>query len=129
MANTVSSGVCGTRRTRRIVRTVDTTGITLTAEELAGDVIVTNRGATGAVTISLPAAKRGMQLHAQLLAAQELRLDPNGSETIALPSSGVQGAAGKYLTADAVGEWVTLLCLHDGTWDVAGYGGTWTAEA
>lgn len=127
MANTISSGVCGTRKTRRVVRTVDTTGITLTAEECAGEVIVTNRGAGAAVTIALPAATRGMKVHAQLLAAQELRLDPNGTETVALPSSGAQSAAGAYITADAVGEWVTLLCIHDGTWDVAGYVGTWTA--
>lgn len=127
MANTISSGVCGTRRTRRVVRTVDTTGITLTAEELAGEVIVVNTGASAEVVIALPAAKRGMKVHAQCLAAQEIRLDPNGTKTIALPSTGAQSAAGAYITANAVGEWVTLICLVDGTWDVAGYNGTWTA--
>ncbi len=48
--------------------------------------------------------------------------------TIALPSTGAQGAAGKYLSADAVGEWVRLLCVKAGQWQVAGYAGTWTAE-
>lgn len=62
------------------------------------------------------------------MAAQELRIDPSGSETIALPSTGAQGAAGKYLSADAVGEWVRLLCVKAGQWQVAGYAGTWTAE-
>lgn len=129
MANTISSGVCGKAMTRRIVRTVDTTGITLTAEECAGEIIVNNRGAGAAVTIALPAALRGMAVLAMLLAAHELRLDPNGTETIALPSTGAQGAGGKYLVADAVGEWVKLVCIFDGTWDVQGYAGTWTAEA
>jgi hypothetical protein len=70
-----------------------------------------------------------MRVSAVVRAAQELRLDPNGTETIALPSSGVQGAAGKYLTADAVGENVELICLTTGTWDAVGHTGTWTAQA
>jgi hypothetical protein len=69
-----------------------------------------------------------MRVVAVVEAAQELRLDPSGTQTIALPSSGVQGAAGKYLTADAVGEKVDLICITTGTWDVVSYSGTWTAE-
>jgi hypothetical protein len=80
------------------------------------------------VTFTLPAAVVGMRVNAVVEAAQELRLDPNGTETIALPSSGVQGAAGKYLVADAVGENVMLICVTIGTWDVLNYTGTWTAE-
>lgn len=62
------------------------------------------------------------------MAAQELRIDPSGTETIALPSTGAQGGAGKYLTADAVGEWVRLLCVKAGQWQVTGYAGTWAHE-
>jgi hypothetical protein len=62
-------------------------------------------------------------------AAQELRIDPNGTETSALPSSGAQGAAGKYLTADAVGEHLHLVCIVAGTWNRAEYAGTWAHEA
>lgn len=32
------------------------------------------------------------------------------------------------LSADAVGEWVRLLCVKAGQWQVTGYAGTWTAE-
>jgi hypothetical protein len=101
---------------------------TVTAAEANGEIFVSNLGASGAVTFALPAATVGMRVSAVVRAAQELRLDPNGSETIALPSSGVQGAAGKYLTADAVGENVELICLTAATWDAVGSTGTWTAQ-
>lgn len=90
--------------------------------------IITNEGATGAATFALSAASVGVELTFMVMAAQELRIDPNGTETIALPSSGAQGAAGKYLTADAAGEWVTLVCVKTGQWQVKGYFGTWAHE-
>jgi hypothetical protein len=62
-------------------------------------------------------------------AAQELRIDPDGTEVISLPSTGVPGAAGKYLTANADGETVQLVCTKAGQWNVFGFTGTWTAEA
>lgn len=109
--------------------TVSATGGAVTALQAFQAVHVSNAGASGAATFTLPAAVVGMRVTANVEAAQELRLDPNGTETIALPSSGVQGAAGKYLTADAVGERVQLVCFTAGTWDVIDYSGTWTAEA
>lgn len=89
----------------------------------------TNAGAAGAVTFALPAATVGLHYYFAVRAAQELRIDPNGTETISLPSTGVPGAAGKYLTADAVGETVHLMCAAAGTWCVMGYTGTWAHEA
>jgi hypothetical protein len=88
-----------------------------------------NKGASGAITLTLPAATVGLHYYFYVGAAQELRIDPNGTETISLPSNGVAGAAGKYLTANAVGETVHLMCGEAGTWSVMGYTGTWTAEA
>jgi hypothetical protein len=67
--------------------------------------IFTNEGASGAAVFALGPAALGVELTFMVMTAQELRIDPSGTETIALPSSGAQGAAGKYLTADAVGEW------------------------
>lgn len=86
-------------------------------------------GAAGAVTFALPAATVGLNYYFYVGAAQELRIDPNGNETISLPSTGVPGAAGKYLTANAAGETVRLVCAVAGTWAVFGFTGTWTAEA
>ena len=90
--------------------------------------IITNEGATGAATFVLSAAAVGVELTFMVMTAQELRIDPNGTQTIALPSTGAQGAAGKYLTADAVGEWVKLVCVKTGQWQVQGYAGTWAHE-
>jgi hypothetical protein len=111
------------------LRTVEahTAGDTLTAAESGS--VHTNAGAGGAIVIALPAAVVGLEYFFRVGAAQELRIDPNGSETISLPSSGVPGAAGKYLTADAVGETVHLMCCVAGSWSVMGYTGTWSAEA
>jgi hypothetical protein len=89
----------------------------------------TTVGAAGAVTFALPAAVVGLKFRFRVGAAQELRIDPNGTEVIALPSTGVAGGAGKYLTADADGETVDVECTKAGTWSVFGFTGTWTAEA
>lgn len=88
----------------------------------------TNTGASAAITLVLPAATVGLQFRFAVGAAYELRIDPAGTETISLPSSGVPGAAGKYLTADAVGETVHLVCAVAGNWNCFGYTGTWTAQ-
>lgn len=106
---------------------VDADGATLTAAQSGG--YISNLGAAGAAVFALPAALPGMSFTAIVEAAFALRLDPDGTETIALPSTGVQGAAGKYLEADAVGEKVKLICLTAGTWSVEHYSGTWTAQA
>lgn len=90
--------------------------------------VFTNEGATGTAAFLLPAAVVGLELTFLVMAAFELRIDPSGSETIALPSSGAQGAPGKYLTADAIGEWVRLLCVKAGQWQIVGYAGTWAHE-
>jgi hypothetical protein len=100
---------------------------TLTAAESGS--VHTSVGAAGTVVLTLPAATVGLEFRFYVGAAQELRIDPNGSETISLPSTGVPGAAGKYLTANAAGETVHLVCAVAGSWAVYGYTGTWGAEA
>ena len=106
---------------------VKTAAYTVLASEV-GDVFDTT-GAAGTVLFSMPAAVAGMKYRFRVGAAQELRIDPNGTETISLPSSGVAGAAGKYLTANAAGETISIECVTGGTWNVFGYTGTWAAEA
>lgn len=88
----------------------------------------TNTGAIAEVTLTLPVATVGLRYMFAVGAAQELRIDPNGSQTISLPSTGVPGAAGKYLVADAIGETVELVCYIAGNWAVRGYTGSWTAQ-
>ena len=107
--------------------TVDADGMSGISEAYSGGVF-TNEGASGAAVFALGPAAVGVELTFRVMAAQELRIDPSGTETIALPSSGAQGAQGKYLTADAVGEWVKLACVKTGQWQVEGYAGTWAHE-
>lgn len=107
--------------------TAKTANYTVTAAESGTG--FTNTGASGAIAFALPAATVGLNYYFRVSVAQELRIDPNGTETISLPSTGVPGAAGKYLTADAIGETVRLVCAVAGTWSVFGFTGTWTAEA
>lgn len=106
---------------------VSATGGTITALQALRHIHVSNAGASAAATFALPAALVGMRVTAIVEVAQELRLDPNGTETVALPSTGAQSAAGAYIMADAVGEKVQLVCLTAGTWDVVDYSGTWSA--
>lgn len=103
-----------------------TAGDTLTASE--SGTWHTNTGAAAEIVFALPAATVGLRYGFALGAAQELRIDPNGTETISLPSSGAPQAAGKYITANAVGENVEIACLIAGNWSVLNYTGTWTVE-
>jgi hypothetical protein len=88
----------------------------------------TNEGASGAVVFALPAATVGQWYRFNVLAAQALRIDPNGTETVALPTTGAQQAAGKYMGVSTVGYTVTYVCLKAGQWDVEANVGTWVVE-
>ncbi len=91
--------------------------------------IISNLGAVAAIAFGLPPAVPGLEFIFLVEVAQELRVDPYLTETVAVPSTGVQGAAGKYMGADAIGEKVHYVCVSAGTWDVVSYSGTWTVEA
>lgn len=104
----------------------DTDGATLTV--LDSGAVISNLGASGAATWVLPKAVPGLEFRFAVKVAQQLRIDPNGTETIELPSTAAQQAAGKYIVADAIGEFIHLRCLVAGTWSVVASGGTWTAE-
>src|SRR5262245_31658741 len=114
---------------RRVLPVMDHIADGVLADSLLYGCVHTSVGAGGTITLSLPPAVKGMSGIFRVGAAQQLRLDPSGVETIALPSTGVAGAAGKYLVADADGETVHLVCLKNGQWSVLGFTGTWTAEA
>lgn len=86
----------------------------------------TNTAASGAITFALPAATPGQWYRFVVKAAQELRIDPNGTETIAL-DTGVQQVAGAYITANAIGERIAVECVKAGEWETGDPVGTWTA--
>lgn len=91
-------------------------------------VVFTNQGASGAITFNLPPATPGQWFDFVVMEAQELRINPNGNETISL-TTGVQQAAGKYIGADAAGEYIQIVCVKAGQWNAIGGVGTWTAES
>lgn len=85
-----------------------------------------NMGATGAVTLTLPAsATRGTHFYFTVQAAQELRIDP-GTATIRDDSG---QTADKYKTANAIGECIHIIADANGDWETISKYGTWTEEA
>lgn len=88
----------------------------------------TNKGASGAIALTLPPAVAGLHFYFAVLAAQELQIEPHTGEVISLPSTGVPEAANDYIKADALRETVHLMCVEDGAWAVMGYTGTWTGQ-
>ena len=90
--------------------------------------IISNFASSSAAVFNLPAALVGMEFYFYVLSAFALRINPDGTETIGLPSSGVQQAAGKYIEADAVGEYVHIACVKAGQWETLDYRGTWGVE-
>ncbi len=89
---------------------------------------VSTVGAAGALAITLPPAVPGLEFDFYVGAAQELRPTPDGTDKIGLPSTGVAGVAGAYITANAVGETCRLKCMVAGVWSPLGWSGTWTAQ-
>lgn len=111
-----------------VLRTAEahTANDTLTVAESGS--IHTTFGATGTVTLTLPAAVVGLEYFFQVGAGEEMRLNPDGTETISLPSTGVVEGAGDYITATIAGETAHIVCCEAGTWAVMGWTGTWTDE-
>jgi len=86
----------------------------------------TNLGATGTVTLTLPeSACAGTEFTFAVQAAQELRVDPG---TAAIRDDSGQ-TAGKYKSADAIGECLRLVADSNGNWATTAKQGTWTEEA
>jgi hypothetical protein len=85
----------------------------------------TNRGATGAVTLTLPVSvSPGTTFTFAVQAAYELRVDPGPA---AIRDDTGQTAA-KYKAADALGACLTLVADADGDWATIAKHGTWTQE-
>jgi len=96
---------------------------TLTVTESGS--VHTNLGATGIVTLTLPAsAPEGTVFSFAVQAAYELRVEPG---TAAIRDDSGQ-AAGKYKSADAIGECLTLVADENGDWVTIAKNGTWTEE-
>jgi len=85
-----------------------------------------NLGASGAITLTLPAsASAGTLFTFAVQAANELRVDP-GSAAIR-DDSGT--TVDKYKTCSTVGACLTVVADSNGNWNTIGKNGNWTQEA
>ena len=97
-----------------------------TLTEAESGSVHTNLGATGAVTLTLPAsAPEGIIFTFAVQTTQELRVDP---DTATIRDDSGQ-TADKYKAADAIGECITLIADSNGDWVTIGKNGTWSEEA
>ena len=103
----------------------NTASDTLTEEE--NGTLHTSVGAAGEIILALPVAAVGLNYKFYVGAAQNLVIEPNGSDAISLPSTGVPGTGGVNLVANAIGETVDLVCAKAGVWACFGFTGTWAA--
>jgi len=116
----VSHAAGGIRRSIEAHTADDTLGATESGS------VHTNLGATGTVTLTLPAAApEGTEFTFAVQAARELRVDP-GTATIRDDSG---QTAEKYKSAGAVGASLTLVADANGDWITAAKNGTWTQES
>lgn len=86
-----------------------TADATLTAGQ--DGAVITNSGASQAITLTLPAAVAGMEFSILRVANYDITLDPSGSQTIA------DGGAGVTLIMEAAGL-IGLSCIADSAWVV-----------
>ena len=97
---------------------------TLTGAESGS--VHTNNGATGTVTLTLPAsADEGTYFWFAVQSAQQFRVDPG----IATIRDDCGQTADKYKWADAVGECLHIVADASGDWVTVAKRGTWSEEA
>ncbi len=97
-----------------------------TLTEAESGSVHTNLGATGTVTLTLPAsASAGTEFTLCVQAAQQLRVDPG---TAAIRDNSGQ-TADKYKWADAIGECIMLIADSNGDWVTVSKYGIWSEEA
>jgi hypothetical protein len=102
-----------------------TAGDTLTASESQS--VHTNAGASGSVTLVLPAAAVGLAFEFVVLAVQTLEIEAAAGDTLRVGAD-VSGAAGT-IDANAIGEVVRLVAVSASAWVATSYHGTWTVSA
>lgn len=83
-----------------------------------------NRGATDAVVVDISAMQPGDMITGYLEAAEELTFDP-GENRHFITTAGA-ATDGQTITADAIGENITIRCNHNGDFQVLQSTGTWT---
>lgn len=107
-----------------LVKVGDFTSPTVVISADTDTKVFTNRGASAAVTFNLPPAKVGMEYTFVGMAAQNIVIDPNGTETISLAGT-AQGAGVAITGTGAMNLVCKIVCLVDGAWKDVIQRGTW----
>lgn len=109
---------------KRALKVADFTSPTVVISADTDIDVFTNRGAGAAVTFNLPPAKVGMEFTFVGMAAQNIVIDANGTETISL--AGTAQGAGVAITGTGAQNLVCkIVCLVDGAWKDVIQRGTW----
>lgn len=111
--------------TKQVEDPIAQTGnVTMTDWRYVGRVL-TNDGASGLTTRTLPVSKVGIVLTISLMESFECRVIPNAADRI-VPTG---GDVGKYITSSVRGSRVRLVCREAGFWNMESIVGTWASEA
>lgn len=96
-------------------------------KKLPSGSIITNLGATGAITLTLPTTKKkGITYFIFVAAAYELIVDPGANHFIV---NGAVQTDDKYISADDEGEWGMVVSDGNGDWLFFLGTGTWTVQS
>lgn len=98
--------------------TAKTASYTITATDLALGNAFSNAGASGAITLTLPAPKAGARLWVLKQAQQNLTLSAASGTTI-------DGASSWANTAAQNNKWTLLIGMSSTLWTVVASSGTW----
>lgn len=109
------------RNALKKVKTADYTILPKT-EDLGA--IFSNLGASGAVVLTLPSAKRGMMFHMMVEAAQSFSFKAAAADHFVTPA-GVDTADAASITSSKIGNWITIICYTENEWVIVDKIGMW----
>lgn len=96
-----------------------------------GDVgrTLTNKGASEAITFTLPVTVVGTKYRFYVATAQPLHIDFYWTQTLNNSIGGDQLTAGEYIYSATVGSFIVLECFASGRWECTAIGGVWSEES
>lgn len=116
-ANTLFIGVNGEVYGNRISLLDRTTSVNLANSN--SNRLITNTGATGAVTYTLPSAIRGISFDIAVSEAFNITLRTTSPDII-------RGTTNNRADSNAPGSMIKLVCFATGIWDISNKTGTWS---
>lgn len=104
--------------------TAKTSDYTVTSSDVNGNTTFTNTGAGGEVIFTLPAGSAGDKVRFMVTAAQQLRIQPDGSEIIRLFTQTT--TALNYIRTNTIGAMISLIFSNSNSeWIVHELAGVW----